>query len=494
MGIKAALSKVYAKQIVRGTKKWTKHPHGAQEHTFEMLLRKAAQTAFGKDHHFQDIHSFQDYREAVPVREYEELRPYFDRIKAGEENVCWPGRPIYLSKTSGTTSGAKYIPITKDSIAHHLNAARNALLSYINESGNAQFVDGKMIFLQGSPILEKESGIDVGRLSGIVAHHVPSYLQKNRMPSWEANCIEDWEEKLDAIIEETLKEDMRLISGIPSWVQMYFERILEKTGMANILEVFPNFSLFVYGGLNYDPYRAIFKELIGAEIPSIETFPASEGFIAYQDRQRGEGLLLNLDADIFYEFIPMTEFHNEKPSRLSLSEVKLGEQYALILNTNAGLFGYSIGDTVAFTSLKPYRLVVTGRIKHFISAFGEHVIGHEVESSMKAAIDSFSLSIREFHVAPEVKPKSGLPLHQWFVEFDQLPEDRAKIASFLDELMQKKNVYYRDLREGNILRELEIVPVEKGGFIEAMKKRGKLGGQNKIPRLSNNREFADLLN
>ncbi len=493
MGIKAALSKVYAKQIVRGIKKWVKHPHGAQERSFEMLLRKAAHTSFGKDHHFQDVHSFQEFREAAPIREYEDLRPYFDRIKNGEENVCWPGRPMYLSKTSGTTSGAKYIPITKDSIGHHMRAARNALLSYIHETNQSSFVDGKMIFLQGSPALEKVNGVDTGRLSGIVAHHVPSYLQKNRMPSWEANCIEDWEKKLDTIIDETLQEDMRLISGIPSWVQMYFEHILEKTGKSNILEVFPNFSLFVYGGLNYDPYRATFKDLIGADIPSIETFPASEGFIAYQDRQEGEGLLLNLDADIFYEFVPMSEYHNEHPSRLSLSEVKLGEQYALILNTNAGLFGYSIGDTVAFTSLKPYRLVVTGRIKHFISAFGEHVIGHEVESSMKAAIDAFYLSVREFHVAPQVKPKEGLPLHQWFVEFEQEGMELSKIAGFIDELMQKKNVYYRDLREGNILKELELVPVQKGGFIEAMKKRGKLGGQNKVPRLSNNREFADLL-
>lgn len=458
-----------------------------------MLLRKAGQTEFGRDHHFKDVHSFEEFRQAVPVRDYEELRPYFDRIAAGEANVCWPGQPIYLSKTSGTTSGAKYIPITKESIGHHIRAARNALLYYINETGNSKFVDGKMIFLQGSPKLDQQAGIDTGRLSGIVAHHVPAYLQRNRMPSWDTNCIEDWETKLDAIIDETLKEDMRLISGIPSWVQMYFERILEKTGKENIGQVFPNFSLFVYGGLNYDPYRSIFAKLIGSSVPSIETYPASEGFIAFQDRQAGGGLLLNLDADIFYEFIPMSEYHSEKPSRLSLSEVKLGEQYAIILNTNAGLFGYSIGDTVAFTSLEPYRMVVTGRIKHFISAFGEHVIGHEVETSMKEAIDQFGIRVREFHVAPMVNPNEGLPSHQWFVEFEERPSNLEDIADFLDQRMQAKNVYYRDLLEGSILKRLDIIPVATGGFVEAMKRRGKLGGQNKVPRLGNDREFASLL-
>ena len=410
----------------------------------------------------------------------------------GEENVLWKGKPIYFAKTSGTTSGAKYIPLTKESMPTHIQASRNAILHYIHETGNADFVDGKMIFLQGSPILTEKNGIKLGRLSGIAAHFVPGYLQKNRMPSWETNCIEDWETKVNAIVEETIKEDMRVISGIPSWVQMYFEKLQQKA-QKPVGELFQNFNLFIYGGVNFEPYRAKFENLIGRRVDSIELFPASEGFFAYQDSQKEKGMLLLLNSGIFYEFIKSEEFFTENPKRYTIGEVELGVNYVLIISTNAGLWGYNIGDTVQFTSLKPYRVIVSGRIKHYISAFGEHVIGKEVESALQEAIQGTTIRINEFTVAPQITPKEGLPYHEWFIEFENEPEDEVAFAEAIDQAMRKQNIYYDDLIVGNVLRKVVITKVAKNGFQDYMKSIGKLGGQNKIPRLSNDRKIADVL-
>ena len=459
-----------------------------------MLISEASDTQFGKDHRFSEIESPSDFREAVPVRDYEGLKPYVDRAVKGEPDILWKGKPLYFCKTSGTTSGTKFIPLTKESMPNHIGSARNALLSYIAETGNASFVDGKMIFLQGSPELHYlDSGIPYGRLSGIVAHHVPNYLQRNRLPSMQTNCIEDWEEKLDAVVAETIKENMTLISGIPSWLQMYFERLIEVSGKRNVLEIFPNFSLMVYGGVNFEPYRSRFRDLIGRDIPSIETYPASEGFIAYQDSQEEEGLLLTFDSGIWYEFIPAEEFHSDTPRRLSLGEVEIGQNYVVILNTNAGLWGYNIGDTVRFVSLDPPRIKVTGRIKHFTSAFGEHVIGEEVEKALAAAVAQHPCQVIEFHVAPQVSPQEGLPYHEWVIEFDTEPNDLHGFALALDAALAEQNIYYKDLITGNILRTAVVTSVPKGSFEEMMRQRGKLGGQNKVPRLGNDREIADAI-
>jgi hypothetical protein len=492
MSIKSVFAIPFAKQVKKRVYKWAMQPHKTQEKVFKKLISKAKNTAFGKDHRFNEIQSYRDFKDRVPVNDYEGLRPYVDRIVAGEENVLWKGKPIYFAKTSGTTSGAKYIPITKDSMPTHIKAARNALLFYIAETKDASFVDGKMIFLQGSPVLEDKNGVKLGRLSGIVAHYVPKYLLKNRLPSWETNCIEDWDTKVDAIVEETLPEDMTVISGIPSWVQMYFEKLIEKTGKT-ISEIFPNFNFFIYGGVNFEPYKNKFETLIGKKIDYIELYPASEGFIAYQDSQKEKGMLLQLNSGIFYEFIPSTEFFDENPTRISIEDVELGVNYVIILNTNAGLWGYNIGDTVEFTSLLPYRIKVTGRIKHFISAFGEHVIGKEVEKALNDAIKGTDTTVSEFTVAPQVNPEEGLPYHEWFIEFENEPEDVDELASKIDASMQEQNIYYLDLIEGKILRPLIIRKVKKGGFHEYMKSIGKFGGQNKIPQLSDNRKIADVL-
>lgn len=494
MGLKAALSKPFAAFVVRQMNKWKKDPVAAQSRVLRDLVRRAEHTAFGRDHRFSDIRSYADFKERVPVRDYEDLRPYIERVVKGEENVLWPGKPAYFAKTSGTTSGTKYIPISKESMPEHIRAARNALLCYIHETGNTSFVDGKMIFLQGSPVLDVKAGIPTGRLSGIVAHHVPQYLQKNRLPTYETNCIEDWEQKVDAIVDETINEDMRLISGIPPWIQMYYDKLSERSGGKKIREIFRNLSLFVYGGVNFEPYRAKLEESIGRKIDSIETYPASEGFIAFQDSQKEKGLLLLADSGIFYEFIPADEYYNENPTRLSLEQVELDKNYALILNTSAGLWGYSIGDTVKFVSRDPYRIVVTGRIKHFISAFGEHVIGEEVESALLSVANAEGVEITEFTVAPQVTPADGsLPYHEWFIEFAKPPTDLEAFSIRVDQALQQKNSYYFDLIEGKILRPLVIRSLSRDAFINYMKSQGKLGGQNKVPRLSNDRAIADQL-
>ncbi len=494
MGLKAFLSKPFAAWANRGINKLRTNAVELQQKTFEKLMVDAKNTSFGRDHNFRDVNSHSVFTKNVPVRDYEELRPYIDRVVNGEANVLWPGKPAYLAKTSGTTSGVKYIPISKESMPEHIKAARNALLSYIHETGNADFVDGSMIFLQGSPVLDEKYGIQTGRLSGIVAHHVPKYLQKNRKPSYEVNCIEDWEQKVDAIVDETLHEDMRLISGIPPWCQMYFDRLSAKAGGKKIMDIFPNFKLFVYGGVNYEPYRGRIEESIGFAIDTIETYPASEGFIAFQDSQNEKGLLLMVDSGIFYEFIPVEQFFDANPTRLSLGQVELDKNYALILNTSAGLWGYSIGDTVKFVSKDPYKIVVTGRIKHFISAFGEHVIGEEVEHALLTVAKADGVDITEFTVAPQVNPEPGqLPYHEWFVEFGNPPKDMTAFALKVDKALQQKNIYYFDLIEGSILQPLIIRSLKKDAFIDYMRSKGKLGGQNKVPRLADNRVIADEL-
>ena len=494
MSIKSFAAGIFASYVRKKMNKWVENPHDTQEKVFQQLLKKGANTKFGKDHDFQNINNHQDFSKQVPVRDYEELKNYMDLMVSGEENVLWPGKPLYYAKTSGTTSGAKYIPLTKDSMPTHIEAARNAILCYIHDTGNSKFVDGKMIFLQGSPELQEKNGVKLGRLSGIVAHYVPGYLQKNRMPSWETNCIDDWETKVDAIVEETVQEDMSVISGIPSWVQMYFERLIDKTGK-KVGEIFPNFDLFIYGGVNYEPYRTKFEKLIGRRVDSIELYPASEGFFAFQDKQNVHGMLLQLNSGIFYEFIEADKFFEENPARLLLKDVQIGVNYVMIISSTAGLWAYNIGDTIQFTSVKPYRVIVSGRIKHFISAFGEHVIAKEVEEALQEAVKDTQAAISEFTVAPQISPDNDeLPYHEWFIEFEKEPQDMDHFAGVIDRAMQQQNSYYKDLIDGSILQRLKITKLPPNTFQQYMKSIGKLGGQNKLPRLSNDRKIADKLN
>jgi GH3 auxin-responsive promoter len=492
MKIKSLLAKPFASYIHSKIRKGMQTALADQDAILKELLKVGKNTEFGKEHQLEAVSAYNEFKQSIPIRDYEAFKPYIEKVKEGRHNVLWKGKPIYFAKTSGTTSGVKYIPITNESIPNHINTARNALLCYMAETGNTDFADGKLIFLSGSPELERIGGIPTGRLSGIVNHHVPRYLRSNQLPSYETNCIEDWETKLDKIVEETINQDMTLISGIPPWVQMYFDRLQEKSGK-KIKDLFPQFSVMVHGGVNFEPYKAKLFESIGQKIDAIETFPASEGFFAFQDTQNTEGLLLNTNSGIFFEFIPAAEIFNENPTRLSLHDVKVGENYALVINSNAGLWGYNIGDTVKFVSTDPYRLVVTGRIKHFISAFGEHVIGEEVEQSLLKAAGQNNIRITEFTVAPFIQQGEGKSYHEWFVEFENKPDNLQAFAEQVNENLREKNIYYDDLIRGNILQPLKITVVRKNGFIDYMKSIGKLGGQNKVPRLSNDRTIANAL-
>jgi len=493
MSLKSVAAKIFARNIVKKNNKWVSQPIATQERVFSELIAKGRSTQFGKDHNFSAIQTHTDFTNKVPVRDYEALKTYVERVVQGEKDILWPGKPIYFAKTSGTTSGAKYIPITKESIKYQIEASRDAILNYIHETGETSFVDGKMIFLQGSPILEEKNGIKLGRLSGISAHYVPKYLQKNRLPSWDTNCIEDWETKVNAIVEETKNKNMSVIAGIPSWVQMYFEKLQSVSGK-KVGDLFQNFQLFIYGGVNYEPYRAKFENLIGRKVDSIELFPASEGFFGYQNSQQDKGMLLLLNSGIFYEFIKADDFYEANAERITIKDVELRVNYVMIISTNAGLWGYNLGDTIQFISLNPFKIIVSGRIKHFISAFGEHVIAKEVEEAMQTAMTATAARINEFTVAPQTAPEGNeLPYHEWFVEFEKEPSSMEKFIAELDQSLQKQNSYYLDLIEGKILQTLRITKIQKNGFKDYMISIGKFGGQNKVQRLSNDRKLADGL-
>ena len=490
---KRFLAKIFAFFIVNKIKSSYHKASELQNKTLEDLIKKGKKTSFGIEHNFDEIKHHEDFIKRVPVRDYEQIKKYIDRIKNGELDVLWPGKPKYFAKTSGTTSGVKQIPITNESMPHHILSARNALLFYIYETQKTKFLNGKTIFIQGSPVLKNINGILEGRLSGIVAHHVPNYLRKNNLPTFKTNSIEDWELKVDKICDETINENMTAIGGIPSWVQMYFEKIIKKAKKKNLIEIFHDLNLFIYGGVNFLPYKNIFKNLIGKEIDTIEYYPASEGFFAYQNSQSDKSLLLQYNSGIFYEFIKTDDFENKDAKRYNLSNVKIDTNYVLVVSNNAGLWGYNTGDTVKFTSLNPPKILVTGRYKHFISAFGEHVISEEVEKSISELCEIKEINIREFTVAPMINPKKGLPYHEWWIEFENENIDIGFAEKVLDKSMQQKNIYYKDLVGGGVLKSLKIIVVKKGGFNKYMKSIGKLGGQNKVPKLSNNRHFVSGL-
>ncbi|GAB4405818.1 MAG: GH3 auxin-responsive promoter family protein [Bacteroidia bacterium] len=493
MGIKTTIGLWWARQRAAQIRRQMPRALDLQAQTFASLIRQGRRTAFGQAHDFAQIRSYADFRQRVPVRDYEAARAWFDRIYHGEADVSWPGKPLYLAKTSGTTSGTKHIPITRASIRKQVLGARDALMCYMAATGHADFLDGKMMFLSGSPEIEPNAhGVPTGRLSGIVNHFVPAYLQTNRVPTYQTNTIADWEEKVRSIVREVHDQDLRLISGIPPWVQMLFEELAQQTGKTP-LEAWPRLQVFVQGGVDFSPYKPIFGQYLGDRVDTIEVFPASEGFFALQNDPRDEGLLLMPDYGIFFEFIPLEAYGQPDAPRLTLGEVELGRQYALIVSTNAGLWAYDIGDTVKFTSVDPWKIRVSGRVKHFISAFGEHVIAEEVNHAILVASEATGAAFQEFTVAPRVVEEKGASAHEWLIEFTQAPDDLERFARLLDEALQQRNVYYRDLRQGNILQQALVRRLQLQASRAYMKSVGKLGGQNKFPRLSNDRKIADFL-
>tara|TARA_B100000427_G_scaffold183975_1_gene152931 strand:+ start:1013 stop:2509 length:1497 start_codon:yes stop_codon:yes gene_type:complete len=481
-----------ARRRKKEIEKWAKNPIRSQKKTLTKLIEAGEKTLFGKDHFFSQITTYEDYKKHVPISDYEGIKKYIKKIIEGHKNILWPGRPKYFAITSGTTSGAKYIPITKESLPSLMGGAKDALFVYIANTGNTKVLGGKHIFLQGSPVLKTIGGVKTGRLSGISAHHYPFYLNLSKLPSYKTNCIADWEKKVDKIVEETINKDMRILSGIPSWLQMYFEKLQEAANKP-IAEIFKNFELLIYGGVSYAPYKNKFEKLIGKKVDSIEVYPASEGFFAFQNEQESEDLLLILNSGIFYEFIKEKDYLESKYNRLSLEEIEVGTNYVLIISTTAGLWGYNTGDTVRFTSTYPYKIVVTGRIKQFLSAFGEHIIVKEVEDAIEKTCKSTKIIINEFTVAPKFGIDRSTSFHEWFIDFESEEASTNQFAQILDKNLQDQNKYYKDLILGKVISPLKITKIKKHGFKKYMNSIGKLGGQNKIPKISNDRTIAEKL-
>lgn len=465
-----------------------------QSKWFTRILDKGSSSVYAHHHGIHASMSYDEYRRSTPMIDYEDMRVYIDRVIGGEHHVLWPGRPKYFAKTSGTTSGAKYIPITSDSMSNHFHTARNALFVQASRLRQFEWLDGKMIFLSGSPELEDVNGTPTGRLSGIVNHAVPAWLRTNQLPSYRTNCIEDWQMKIAAIVRETHNQPMTLISGIPPWVVDYFEHLLNYTKAEDIGSLFPDLSFVVHGGVNFKPYWSTFQELIGRPVHMIETYPASEGFLAFQDMGVDDGLLLNTDSGIFFEFVRLDQWEDEYRERLALCEVSTGVQYVVIITSNAGLWSYILGDTVEFCSTSPYRIRVSGRIAHYISAHGEHVIAKEVEEAIIQANDALGIQIHHFTVAPVIHQGANRQsYHEWFIEYKDAQVDMESLSAVIDRSMREQNAYYDDLRRSGMLSRPVIRMVHPGGFASYMRSIGKLGSQNKVPILSNDRKVAQGL-
>lgn len=491
---KSSIVKPFGMMIHRAMLDMSQNALKDQDRLFHQLIRLGSPTVFGRDHQFVRIKNPGDYQDRVPIRDYEAIKDYIYRIKEGERDVLWPGVPLYFAKTSGTTSGVKYIPLTKASMPYHFRCARNAVMNYAAQINDFSYLDGKLIFLSGSPETSMAGTVRAGRLSGLVNLHIPSLFKLSQLPSYATNCIEDWDTKVDRIIDECLGQDLRLLSGIPPWVVMFTEKILKRTGKNHIKDVFPNLRMLVSGGVNFAPYRDQYAKLFGSEMPRVDTYPASEGFIGFQFQPEDPALLLNTRAGVYFEFVTLEELNKTNPQRLRLEEVKTGVTYAILLTTNAGLWCYNIGDTIEFVSVRPYLFLINGRVSQYISAFGEHVIEKEVETALLQTCEKHRCTVAEFTVAPQVNPgDGGKPFHEWFIDFENQPQDTAQFSRDLDLAMCKQNIYYQDLIAGSILRPLQLKIMKPDSFLDYMRNIGKLGGQNKIPHLRNDRKIADAL-
>lgn len=482
---------LYAKSQYKKMMRWVNNPHKTQNRIFKKLMLTLSKTEFGKEKGIFSKISYKEFCEKISIQDYESLRPYIEKIKEGKKNILWKGLPKYFAKTSGTTSGMKYIPISKESMPTHVGTAKLATLVYIYRYKKPELLWGKILFLQGSPILEETGGIPSGRLSGIVAHYVPKLLQLNKVPTKKTNSISNWENKTQKIAKEIYEKDLRIIGGIPPWIIGFFEKLQEIEGSKkNICDIFPNLGLYIYGGLNYKPYEQRILNLIGKKIDTLELFPASEGFYAFQDIQGDGSMLLQLNSGIFYEFIELKLFNTEKQKRLTIAQVKKDVDYVLIISTNAGLWAYNTGDVVRFKSLKPYKLIVSGRVKHYISAFGEHVIAEEIDNSIIHISEKYKIEISEFTVGPKISSeKNGCYI--WAIQAEIEPAILEKVARDLDFKLSEQNQYYKDLLEGDIISPCKIILLKKGIFKKYLEKKGKYGGQNKVVRLSNDLKIIE---
>lgn len=474
------------------------HPHDVQREVLTGLLNKAKDTEWGHQYNLSGINTIKQFQKRLPIQHYEDVKPYVERLMKGEKNILWPGTTKWFAKSSGTTSDkSKFIPVSNDSLEDiHMRGARDVLAIYLKNNPTSKLLTGKTLTLGGSHRISNfNNNSYYGDLSAIIIENIPFWTEFLRTPSTEISLIEEFEEKMEKIIEHSLHENVTGFAGVPSWYLVLLKKVLEVTGKNNILEVWPEIEVFTHGGIKFDPYREQYEKLIPSkDMHYMETYNASEGFFGIQDEPDKRDMLLMLDYGIFYEFIPMDEFHNENPSVLTLDEVEIGKNYALVITTNGGLWRYVIGDTVKFTSKYPYKIVITGRTRHFINAFGEEVIVDNAEKAINNACERTHSIIREYTAGPVFMDRDHKGAHQWIVEFEKAPEDLDYFISVLDHTLKSLNSDYEAKRHKNITLERPHLVVAKSGlFYRWMKERSKVGGQNKIPRLANDRKYLDEL-
>ncbi|MDD4108386.1 MAG: GH3 auxin-responsive promoter family protein [Prolixibacteraceae bacterium] len=477
---------------------YSNHPFDIQKETLFNLLNKAKYTLWGKEHKFENIKSVNDFQKALPLQTYDDIRPYIARLREGESDVLWPGDVRWFAKSSGTTSDkSKFIPVTKDALENcHIRGPKDVFALYVKNYPETKVLQGKTLTLGGSQQINNiNNNSYYGDLSAILIKNIPFWTDFIRTPPAEIVLIEDFEEKIEKIIETSLDQNVTSLAGVPSWYLVLLKRILEKTGKNNILEIWPNLEVFTHGGVNFEPYQQQFKRLIPSEqMHYMETYNASEGFFAIQDNPASQDMLLMLDYGVFYEFISMKEFGKDNPQILTLEEVELNENYAIVISTNAGLWRYIIGDTIQFKSKNPYKIRITGRTKHFINAFGEEVIIDNAEKALQTACKKTGAVINEYTAGPVFMADNNSGAHEWIVEFYTEPNDIEEFITCLDDTLKELNSDYEAKRYKDMtLGRPILISAPRDTFYQWMKKRNKIGGQNKIPRLSNDRQYLDQL-
>ncbi len=473
-----------------------KHPLEAQDKLLRKLLKTASHTAYGKRYDFSSITSLQSFQDRLPVNTYEDIEADIERVRKGEQNIFWPSPIKWFAKSSGTTQAkSKFIPVSAESMTNcHYRAGKDMLSIFYANHPDSKLFRGKTLCLSGSCETYGRHKSHYGDLSAVLIENLPLWAVRSTTPSSKISRMSDWEAKLDAIAEEAIEQEVSCLAGVPSWMLALLNRILEKTQKDEIAQVWPKLELFLHGGVNFTPYAEPYKKIMGTPIEYCEIYNASEGFFAVQDQSDRKDLLLMLDCGIFYEFIPAEEFDKENPKTVGLEEVELQKNYALVISTNAGLWRYQIGDTVKFTESKPYRIRITGRTKHYINAFGEELIIENAEAALQCAAKKTRAQIKEYTAGPIFMKEGESGAHEWIIEFYKPPADRAAFAKYLDDALKCSNSDYEAKRYRNITLSPPVIHQAKQGlFYDWMKKRGKLGGQNKVPRLSNDRAYLEPL-
>lgn len=471
------------------------NPIPAQEALLLNIIQKASQTEFGKKYNFESIKNITDFQKKVPIHSYEDLFPFIQRMMRGESDILWPGIINNFSKSSGTTARSKFIPVSNDALENAFKSGRDEVGLYLKNNPNSHLLDGKSIMIGGSgEIINEDPSIFCGDISAVYMHNLPVLGAYLRIPSLETATLSDYEVKLEKMAEETMTEDVRSLAGVPTWTILLIKKVVEKCNAKNILEVWPNLEVFFHGAVAFEPYRKVFKELIPKDdMNFMEAYNSSEGWFAIQDDPNLKGeMLLMPDYGVFYEFIPIHEFGKENAKTYTMADVSVGEDYALIISTNAGLWRYVIGDTISFTSTFPHRIKITGRTKHFINAFGEEVVVHNTDTAIKEACEETNATIMDYTVCPVFMSEEKSGGHEWVVEFEKKPESIEKFVDILDSTLRRVNSDYDAKRHKDIaLKKLILHSVPPQTFYNWMKERGKLGGQNKVPRLSNSREYVE---